>query len=151
MEQLQKRGESAADFVLRRVGANDASSRRTLFTGAGAQEAVRQRASHASFEIETLAAVARALLHAREFHSHETAYLIDAISEDEFDDIQEAFLTDRVYRDPVELAARIETVVRRVSSDLTPGDFEEFFEASADSVAEAIQQLQQGQLGLQFD
>lgn len=76
-----------------------------------------------------------------DYNAHYNAYLLNQISEEEFESSSEAIAYEPQDIDPAELANKIRTIVSLTGIDYTPSDFAGLFRCSEESVQKALQVL----------
>jgi hypothetical protein len=76
-----------------------------------------------------------------DFNSSYVAYLLEQISEEEFESVAESSVVDEVDKDKYQVASMIDRVLRLTNLDYTASDFSNMLACSQEAVVEALEFL----------
>jgi hypothetical protein len=103
--------------------------------------AMRSWAFQKTHEIDTLVGVIRWQRRLLDYNAHYNAYLLDQMSDRQFEKIAHSFLYEPKDCDALDLITRISTILELTDIDFTPSEFADLFQCKADIVLKAVEQV----------
>ena len=137
-----QRQAGALDFVARvsRTTSSDVTVISTMDTNTFITQ-LRQFDSERQADINALNAVVNWQHKIIDFNSSYTAFLLDQISEDEFEKIAEEMAEDETDRDPSQIVPLITRILSLTTLGYTPSDFANMLHCSQQTIIEALKEV----------